>query len=163
MVWTLQYIVVTQPTNLHGKERKIRFPNWHLILSRLSSPFINIFDPGTKDWAGTVVHTITKEDWRLFRRYKDGERNLTYLDGREFKPGRDIVAEHLQPAPRSSPYRGGRSQLLHLGQEWAGLGLSRHRRSSSVADRRIPSQSHPSRVVPLWLLSVPLEEVRTAT
>jgi hypothetical protein len=48
-------------------------------------PFINVFDPGVKDWSGTIIHTITKEDWLLHRRYKNGERNLTYArDGREF-------------------------------------------------------------------------------
>ena len=35
---------------------------------------MNIFDPGAVDWEGSPVHTITKEDWQLFRRYKDGER-----------------------------------------------------------------------------------------
>ena len=60
-------------------------------------PFINIFDPGAKDWEGSPVHTITKEDWRLFRRYKDGERGLTYLDGEEFKVGRDVVCNIYSP------------------------------------------------------------------
>jgi hypothetical protein len=85
-------------TNKSARKRK-KNPVSQLALDSFEAfkPFINIFDPGTKDWAGTVVHTITREDWRLFRRYKDGERNLTYLDGREFKPGRDIVQNIYGP------------------------------------------------------------------
>ena len=65
-------------------------------LARLSfeafKPFINLYDPGIK-YGGEVFHAITKEDWELFRRYKAGERGLTYSDGAEFKPGRDVVCK----------------------------------------------------------------------
>jgi len=91
-------IYSSNATNKSARKRK-KNPVSQLALDSFEAfkPFINIFDPGTKDWAGTVVHTITKEDWRLFRRYKDGERNLTYSDGREFKLGRDIVANIYSP------------------------------------------------------------------
>jgi len=36
-------------------------------------PFINIFDPGEKSYYGEVYHTITKEDWRNYHRWKNGE------------------------------------------------------------------------------------------
>ena len=60
------------------------------------APFINIFDPGVK-YGGEVFHTISKEDWGLFRRYKQGERGLTYPDGREFKVGRDVICQVYSP------------------------------------------------------------------
>ena len=83
----------------NSSKRKPKNPVSQLAIDSFAAfkPFINIFDPGVKDWQGTVVHTITKEDWRLFRRYKDGEPNLTYADGREFKPGRDVVANIYSP------------------------------------------------------------------
>ncbi len=59
-------------------------------------PFINIFDCGLS-WLDSPIHLITKEDWRLFHRYKDGERGLIYPDGREFKPGRDVVCNIYSP------------------------------------------------------------------
>ncbi len=59
-------------------------------------PFINIFDCGLS-WLDSPIHTITKEDWRLFHRYKHGERGLKYSDGREFKPGRDVVCNIYSP------------------------------------------------------------------
>ena len=91
-------IYSSNATNKSARKRK-KNPVSQLALDSFEAfkPFINIFDPGTKDWAGTVVHAITKEDWRLFRRHKDGERNLTYLDNREFKPGRDIVQNIYSP------------------------------------------------------------------
>jgi hypothetical protein len=63
-------------------------------------PFINLYDPGVRDWKGSPIHTITKEDWRLFRRHQQGERGLIYPDGREFKSWRDVIsniysAEHV--------------------------------------------------------------------
>ncbi len=60
-------------------------------------PFINIFDCGAKDYEGSPVHSITREDWRLHRRYKKGERGLSYPDGRKFNPFLDIVANIYSP------------------------------------------------------------------
>ena len=84
-------------------------------------PFINIFDPGVKDWAGTIIHTITKEDWKLNHRYKNGERNLTYRDGREFKPGRDIVANIYSPKHVQRHIEAGEVTYFTSGKN--GLGL----------------------------------------
>src|SRR5690242_16585675 len=53
-------------------------------------PFLNIFDCGITSSNGPF-HLITKEDWRLYRRYKSGERNLTYEGGYDFNPYLDVV------------------------------------------------------------------------
>jgi hypothetical protein len=59
-------------------------------------PFINIFDCGLS-WLDSPIHLITKEDWKLFHRYKEGERGLIYPEGREFKPGRDVICNIYSP------------------------------------------------------------------
>ena len=53
-------------------------------------PFINVFDCGFKGSQG-LFHLITKEDWRLYRRWKAGERGICYPDGRKFNPYLDAV------------------------------------------------------------------------
>ena len=88
---------MSQLSNLQSENRRIRFLNWPRRPSRLSSPSINIFDSGVKDYEGSPVHSITKEDWRLHRRYKEGERGPTYPDGRKFNPFLDIVANIYSP------------------------------------------------------------------
>ena len=82
-------------------------------------PFINIFDCGLC-YEGPF-HTITKEDWLLHRRYKNGERNLTYRDGREFKPGRDIVANIYSPRHVQRHIEAGEVSYFTSGKN--GLGL----------------------------------------
>jgi hypothetical protein len=84
-------------------------------------PFINIFDPGAKDWEGSPVHTITKEDWRLFRRHKDGEQNLTYQDGEEFKVGRDVICNIYSPRHLHRHIQGSETTYYTSGRR--GLGL----------------------------------------
>jgi hypothetical protein len=83
-------------------------------------PFINIFDCGLC-YEGPF-HTITKEDWLLYRRYKNGERNLTYAsDGREFNPGRDIVANIYSPRHVQRHIEAGEVTYFTSGKN--GLGL----------------------------------------
>lgn len=53
-------------------------------------PFINVFDPGLKLRDGDIIHTITKDDWKLFRRHKAGERPY-HEDGWPFHPYFDVV------------------------------------------------------------------------
>ena len=70
-------------------------------------PFINVFDPGSC-WDGPL-HSITKEDWELFRRHKAGEKPLTRSNGWKFNPYNDVIrniysAEHVQ-----SHFEGGTS------------------------------------------------------
>lgn len=63
-------------------------------------PFINIYDPGVKyttyhsptEYKEHVVHSISKEDWDLFR-YKAGERN----DKDQFHPYRDLIRRIYSP------------------------------------------------------------------
>ena len=78
------------------KRGKTRFLNWRWIHLRLFGHSLNIFDCGLS-WLDSPIHLITKEDWRLFHRYKNGERGLIYPDGREFKPGRDVVCNIYSP------------------------------------------------------------------
>jgi hypothetical protein len=91
-------IYSSNPTKKSSK-RKSKNPVSQLAVDSFEAfrPFINIFDPGAVDWEGSPVHTITKEDWRLFRRYKDGERGLIYQDGEEFRVGRDVVCNIYSP------------------------------------------------------------------
>ncbi len=57
-------------------------------------PFLNVFDPGRR-WNGPY-HTITKEDWRLYALYKQGQKP-TYEGGRPFNPYRDVVRNIYSP------------------------------------------------------------------
>ncbi|QDV69013.1 hypothetical protein Poly24_27270 [Rosistilla carotiformis] len=58
-------------------------------------PFINIFDSGLKV-LDRYIHVITKDDWRLHARYKNGEKP-TYPDGSKFNPYLDIVRNIYNP------------------------------------------------------------------
>lgn len=84
------------PTN-NSQKRKKKNPVSQLAVDSFDAfrPFINLFDCGL--FYEGPYHLITKEDWRLFRRHKDGERGLTYPNGQEFKPGRDVVADIYSP------------------------------------------------------------------
>ena len=86
-------------------------------------PFINIFDPGVKA-EGRPIHTITKQDWELYRRYKSGEKNVRYPDGTQFHPFRDVIGniyserhveKHIEDG-QISYYTSGRNKqgLLYL-------------------------------------------------
>ena len=92
-------VIYSSNSTKKSSKSKSKNPVSQLALDSFEAfrPFINIFDPGAKDYEGSPVHTITKEDWRLFRRYKDGERGLTYQDGEEFKVGRDVVCNIYSP------------------------------------------------------------------
>ena len=58
-------------------------------------PFINVFDCGVNVGDGPF-HVIPKEDWKLFRRHKAGER--PYLsEGRRFNPYLDVVRNIYGP------------------------------------------------------------------
>jgi hypothetical protein len=59
-------------------------------------PFINVFDCGFKGDNG-IFHLITKEDWRLHRRWKAGERGIRYPDGSKFNPYLDVVRNIYDP------------------------------------------------------------------
>jgi hypothetical protein len=59
-------------------------------------PFINVFDCGFKGENG-IFHLITKEDWRLHRRWKAGERGICYPDGSNFNPYLDVVRNIYSP------------------------------------------------------------------
>ena len=59
-------------------------------------PFINVFDCGMVGSDGPF-HSITKEDWALFRRHKAGERNIAYPDGSEFHPYHCVVRYIFNP------------------------------------------------------------------
>jgi len=115
-------IYSSNPTN-KSKKRKSKNPVSQLATDSFEAfrPFINIFDPGAKDWEGSPVHTITKEDWRLFRRYKDGERGLTYADGGEFKVGRDVVCNIYGPRHVHRHIQGSETTYYTSGRN--GLGL----------------------------------------
>ncbi len=93
----MESIYSSVPT-VKSSKRKAKNPISQLAEETFEAfkPFLNIFDCGVKDYEGSPVHSITKEDWRLHRRYKDGERP-TYSDGREFKPFLDIVAGIYSP------------------------------------------------------------------
>jgi len=82
-------------------------------------PFINIFDCGLS-YEGPY-HLITKDDWRLLRRYKQGERGLTYSDGRAFKPGRDVVQNIYSPRHVQRHIEAGETTYFTSGKN--GLGL----------------------------------------
>ena len=157
-------IYSSNPTKKSSK-RKSKNPVSQLAFDSFEAfrPFINIFDPGAVDWEGSPVHTITKEDWRLFRRYKDGERSLTYADGGEFKPGRDVVCNiysprhvhrHIQGSDITY-YTSGRNGLALLY-----LDIDAHQPWQTDEYR---GQGCPPRVVPFWLFQLPLVGVRTAT
>jgi hypothetical protein len=59
-------------------------------------PFINVCDCGFKGSDG-VFHLISKEDWRLYRRWKSGERRICYPDGGKFNPYLDVVRNIYGP------------------------------------------------------------------
>lgn len=59
-------------------------------------PFINVFDPGLKLSDGDIIHTITKEDWTLYRSYKAGERPC-YPDSSKFNPYLDVIRNIYSP------------------------------------------------------------------
>ncbi len=59
-------------------------------------PFINIFDCGIC-YNGSPIHLVSKQDWILHRRYKAGERNLTYPNGTKFNPYLDVVRGIYSP------------------------------------------------------------------
>ena len=59
-------------------------------------PFINVFDPGLKLSDGQIIHTITKDDWKLYRRHKAGERPC-HPDGTPFNPYLDVIRNIYSP------------------------------------------------------------------
>ena len=79
------------------------------------APFINIFDPGEKSLDGDVYHTITKEDWKNFRRYKNGE----YVP--DFSAKYDIALKIYKPWHVEQPIFNGRNSYYTSGKN--GLGL----------------------------------------
>ncbi len=58
-------------------------------------PFINVYDPGVKV-DGSPIHTITKEDWRQHKLYRQ-HRSAQYADGRKFNPYLDVVRHIYSP------------------------------------------------------------------
>ena len=79
------------------------------------APFINIFDPGEKSLDGDVYHTITKEDWKNFRRYKNGE----YVS--DFSAKYDIALKIYKPWHVEQHIFNGRFSYFTSGKN--GLGL----------------------------------------
>jgi len=63
---------------------------------RAFRPFINIFDCG-ECYDGHPYHLITKLDWALYKRYKAGERGLTYPSGFAFNPYLCIIKNIFSP------------------------------------------------------------------
>lgn len=60
------------------------------------NPFINTFDCG-ETYDGHPYHSITKQDWTLYRRHKAGEQGVTYPDGSAFNPYQSIVKNIYSP------------------------------------------------------------------
>ncbi len=82
-------------------------------------PFINIFDCGVLG-AFSVCHLITKEDWVLFRRYKNGERGLKYANGNEFRP-QNVVLDIYSPRHVQRHLEGGEVSYYTSGRDGKGL------------------------------------------
>ena len=76
--------------NSRRKKKKDGISQLALDSFEAFQPFINVFDCGLACDNGPF-HLITKEDWRLYARYKKGERGICYPSGSKFNPYLDVV------------------------------------------------------------------------
>jgi hypothetical protein len=101
---TLQYVMSltkyhsVRASNSRRKKKKDAISQLAQDSFEAFKPFINVFDCGFKGDNG-IFHLISKEDWRLHRRWKSGERGIRYPDGSKFNPYLHVVrniysAEH---------------------------------------------------------------------
>lgn len=79
----------------HETKKKGQVSDLAIATFEAFEPFINVLDPGVKI-VDSIVHSITKEDWRLNRQYKQGLQPV-HRDGRKFNPYLDIVRNIYSP------------------------------------------------------------------
>ena len=158
--WNLQYIVVTQPTNLHGKERKIRFLNWHRLLSRLSSP------SSTSSIAGcpTKDHTTSSRrkigDFSAATRMANGDRPIL-MGG---SSSQDVTSSRISTARAMST--GISKRVKPPTSLRARMGWACSTSTSTPINRGKPTSTEPrqsSKNCFRLATSEPLGAVRTAT
>ncbi len=96
MITSHKYYSIRDSKSQQKKRKKQEISQLALDSFNAFKPFINVFDCGLS-YDGSPYHLITKEDWRLFARYKAGEKGLTYPDGRKFNPYLDVVGNIFVP------------------------------------------------------------------
>ena len=95
-------------------------------------PFINVFDCGIIGPTGPF-HLISKEDWRLYKRYKAGERKLTYPGDVPFNPYLDVVRNIFGPEHIHRHIEEVQWTYFTSGKRGLGLLLPGHRCPPSLA------------------------------
>jgi len=94
MQLTQQYSSVTAKVS-ERKKQKIFVSQFAQATFDAFEPFINIYDPGASCIA--PYHTISKQDWELFRRHKAGEKPLFFPDGTKFHPYNHVIRNIYSP------------------------------------------------------------------